>query len=71
MTTGPERGQPVATFADWLALLDDYPSIADCDQPDQRVYIRAAEARALLERAWQAGLNAGISLALRHTEGGR
>jgi len=51
--SGP--ADPVASMDRWmLAALDDYPTICDGD-PNERVYIRAAEARQLLMRAYLAG----------------
>ena len=44
----------MGSFERWaLAALDDYPTI--CDGGPERVYIRAAEARQLLFRAYVAG----------------
>lgn len=52
--TGPEVADPAASFDRWiLAALDDYPTI--CDGDSERVFIRAAEARQLLMRAYLAG----------------
>lgn len=45
---------PATRFESWArAELDDYPTIYDGGP--ERVYIRAAEARQLLERAYLAG----------------
>lgn len=45
---------PAVSFDQWARdSLDDYPTI--CDSGPERVYIRAAEARQLLMRAYFAG----------------
>jgi hypothetical protein len=52
--TGPELADPAAWFERWArAALDDYPTI--CDGGPERVFIRGAEARQLLMRAYVAG----------------
>lgn len=53
---------PAASFDQWARdSLDDYPTIQDGGP--ERVYIRAAEARQLLERAYLAGWAQGRNLA--------
>ncbi len=57
-----DPADPAACFERWArTALDDYPTI--CDGGPERVYIRGAEARGLLERAYLAGWAQGRDLA--------